>query len=432
MAPSPAIDARPGVIMNSDRQDDTTLLARITGRRALDAAACALAAVALVWMGYQFWRLVFQRGVSRAVDLHLRHGECQEWFEGVSIYATRVDAVYPPATYVMLWPLLGWLEWPAVRVFWCLVTLLSIVWMCRLAVTYGEVTEPRRRRLLWLMPLACYPVGATVGNGQISILVVACLFAGLMLLARERPSWRRDLTIAVLMLGALMKPSVSAFFFWILVFAPGGLRAACLVGTGYVALTYAASLAQDSGPIELMDAWLERARAGMLWGSSRGGGAIVNGTDGLEITGINLASILSVAGSQALTLPVTVAALALLGAWILWRRRARLLSLLGVTAIVARFSVYHGWYDDVLMLIPLVALIAWARGGASARSRAMAGWLSLGFGLSLLAPGGIYSLPRALANAYAIGQSVCWLAGLVFLAWTARSPVRDRRVIASE
>ena len=52
--------------------------------------------------------------------------------------------------------------------------------------------------------------------------------------------------------------------------------------------------------------------------------------------------------------------------------------------------------------------------------------------LSLLAPGGIYSLPRALANAYAIGQSVCWLAGLVFLAWTARSPVRDRRVIASE
>ena len=90
------------------------------------------------------------------------------------------------------------------------------------------------------------------------------------------------------------------------------------------------------------------------------------------------------------------------------------------------------WYDDVLMLIPLVALIAWARGGASARSRAMAGWLSLGFGLSLLAPGGIYSLPRALANAYAIGQSVCWLAVLVFLAWTARSPVRDRRVIASE
>ena len=62
----------------------------------------------------------------------------------------------------------------------------------------------------------------------------------------------------------------------------------------------------------------------------------------------------------------------------------------------------------------------------------MAGWLSIAFGLSLLAPGGIYSLPRGLANAYAIGQSVCWLTGLVFLTRTARSPTRERRVVASE
>ena len=416
-----------------------TLLARITGRRSLDATACALAAIALVWMAYQFWRLLFQRGSDRAVDLLLRHGECHEWFEGVPIYATRVDAVYPPATYLMIWPLLGWLEWPAVRVFWCLVTLLSIVWMCRLAVTYGEVIEPRRRRLLWLMPLASYPVGATVGNGQVSILVVACLIAGLMRLACERPCWRRDLTIAALMLAALIKPSVSAYFFWILMFAPGGLRAACLVGVAYVALTAAASLAQDSGLIELMQAWLERAQSGLAWGASKGspqrevgGGAIVNGIDGLRITGINLSSLLSVAGWPALIAPASFAVLLLLGAWVFWCRRGRLLSVLGVTAIVARLSAYHGWYDDVLMLIPLVALTTWAREGESARGRAMAGWLSIAFGLSLLAPGGIYSLPRGLANAYAIGQSVCWLTGLVFLTRTARSPARERRVVASE
>jgi len=409
-----------------------TMLARITGRRSLDVTACVLAAIALVWMAYQFWRLLFLRGSNRAVDLMLRHGECHEWFEGVPIYATRVDAVYPPATYLMIWPLLGWLEWPAVRVFWCLVTVLLVVWMCRLVMTYGDATDPRRRRLLWLMPLASYPVGATVGNGQVSILVVVCLFAGLMRLARERPCWRRDLTIAALMLAALMKPSVSAYFFWILMFAPGGLRAACLVGAAYVALTAAASLAQDSGPYELMQAWMMRAHSGLEWGASKGGGAIASGSAGLRITGINLSSMLSVAGWSALITPASFAVLLLLGAWVFWCRRGRLLSVLGVTAIVARFSAYHGWYDDVLVLIPLVALITWAREGESARGRAMAGWLSIAFGLFLLAPGGIYLLPRGLANAYAIGQSVCWLTGLVFLARTARSPTCERRVVASE
>ena len=238
--------------------------------------------------------------------------------------------------------------------------------------------------------------------------------------------------IAAMMLVALTKPSVSMYFFWVLMFAPGGLRAACLVVAAYVSLTCAAALAQDSGLIELMQAWLERAESGVSWGASRGGGAILKGNDGVQITGINLASVLSAAGLPALIKPAFIAVLMLLGAWIFWRRRGRLLSTLGVTAIVARFSGYHGWYDDVLMLIPLVSLLTWAREGESARGRAMAGWLSIAFGLFLLAPGGIYSLPRGLANVYAVGQSVCWLTGLVFLAYTARSPACERRVVASE
>src|SRR5262245_10744940 len=42
-----------------------------------------------------------------AVDLRLRHREAHGWFAGTPIYVTERQAVYPPATYVGLWPLVG-------------------------------------------------------------------------------------------------------------------------------------------------------------------------------------------------------------------------------------------------------------------------------------------------------------------------------------
>ena len=169
----------------------------------------------------------------------------QEWFRGVSIYETRVDAVYPPASYLVLWPLLGWSSSGFTRVFWLVPTILTTAWLCALVARYGGALEASRRRLLWVLPLASYPVGASVGNGQLSILVVACVFAGVMLIADAPRSWRRDLSIAALMLVALVKPSVSAYFFWIPLLTPGGFRAACLVVAGYALLTVAACAAHQ-------------------------------------------------------------------------------------------------------------------------------------------------------------------------------------------
>ena len=71
------------------------------------------------------------------------------------------------------------------------------------------------------------------------------------------------------------------------------------------------------------------------------------------------------------------APLVLLGAWVFMRRRADVLILLGVAAIVARFASYHGWYDDVLLFMPLVALIRCARVAEAPRARAVAAWLAL-------------------------------------------------------
>ena len=415
--------------MKSQPQRALARWARSPSEKLLNVALAALVGVALVWLGYQFWRLLFQPSPAGAVDLLLRHGECQEWFRGVPIYDTRVDAVYPPASYLMLWPLLGWLSPGAMRIFWVLPTVLSIAWLCCLAVRYGGVADARYRRLLWVLPLATYPVGATVGNGQLSILVVATLFAGTAMLARSARSWGRDLWSAGLILLALIKPSVAAYFFWIPLFVPGGLRVACLVLAGYVLLTVGAALAQDQGVYELMEAWLRRAASGIEWGSSQGGGAITKGA--LRITGINLQSVLSVLGERGLIGVLAPVPIVLLGAWVLWRRAADMGRLLGVTAIVARFASYHGWYDDVLLLLPLVALIRESHAGACPRERAFATWLALAGTLFLLAPGGTYSLPQGLANLYAIAQAGCWVTVLVFLVRTTRSPNHPARAVAS-
>ena len=77
-----------------------------------------------------------------------------------------------------------------------------------------------------------------------------------------------------------------------------------------------------------------------------------------------------------------------------------------LTAIVARFAMYHGWYDDVIMLFPLLALYRTGRGAATERVRVAAGVLFVLVALSLVAPGGVYLLPHPWNNVYVLLQTL--------------------------
>jgi hypothetical protein len=48
------------------------------------------------------------------------------WFAGRRIYGELGSAVYPPATYVLLWPLVGWLDVGAARLLWGLTTVIAL------------------------------------------------------------------------------------------------------------------------------------------------------------------------------------------------------------------------------------------------------------------------------------------------------------------
>src|SRR5215475_11010952 len=76
---------------------------------------------AVPWLTVNFVKLLWEQPPWGAADLKMRYQEVQLWFSGNPVYsgqAQAMHAVYPPASYAMLWPLLGWLAFTPARGLW--------------------------------------------------------------------------------------------------------------------------------------------------------------------------------------------------------------------------------------------------------------------------------------------------------------------------
>jgi hypothetical protein len=372
-------------------------------------AVALMAIVALVWLGYQFWRLIWgsdpiwHTSPSGAVDLKIRLGEVHRWFAGRPIYNEPGCAMDPPATYAILWPLLGWLEFAPARWLWAATTVAALAWLIYLIVQETGRNTPLECIFVALMPLSMYATGATIGNGQLTVHVLPMLVAALLVLYRGQRRWREDLLAAALMVMALMKPSVSLPFLWIVLFVPGRLRPALLVTLGYLVLTLFAATFQEARFLTLLQGWLARtlmmARAGYA---------------DLHVWLVTL-------GLEEWIFSASLLVLVALGVWTYCHRHADLWLLLGVTAFIARFWTYHRWYDDLLLLLPMVALFRIAKRGPSADgSDVVAGVLLALTLLTTLAPGGLYLFPPPWNMLYVTGQVFVWIVVLIFLLDRAR------------
>ena len=58
-------------------------------------------------MTVEFNRLILINNEFGAIDLKQRYHEVLAWFSGETVYGEIHTAVYPPASYTMLWPFLG-------------------------------------------------------------------------------------------------------------------------------------------------------------------------------------------------------------------------------------------------------------------------------------------------------------------------------------
>jgi hypothetical protein len=368
--------------------------------------ASVMLVAALAWLAYEFWRLLWQPEPLGAIDLRILHRLVDGWFAGRPVYRDVRDAIHPPATYALLWPLLGWLPLTAARWLWAVTTVAALGWLSYIVVQKSQAQTIFERAVAALMPVSMYATGAAIGNGQLIVHLLPILVTGLVLLQPRQREWRVDLLAALLILITFVKPSVSLPFFWIVLFIPDSPRPALLVALGYFALSLFAVSFQEADIMTLVRGWLARSSE-IAVGPGQG----------------NVANLHVWLGNLALEqwiLPTSLIVLLALGFWIYRYRHVDLWLLLGVTAYVTRFWTYHRWYDDLLILLPMVALFRIAKQPAACEGADIVAGILLAVTIvAMLAPGGLFLFPPPWNLRYVTGQIIVWIVGLIFLLYQA-------------
>ena len=367
-----------------------------------------LALYACAKLGDEFYRLTLRPDRPGAIDLKLRYREVHEWFAGNPVYGRIPQAVYPPATYAILWPFLGWMSLGAARWFWAATSAGALAWLAVLLVRESGAQDRPERWFVALMPLSLIGTGVCLGNGQLTIHLLLALLTGLVLMCRPGGSWGRDAAAAGLMAIALAKPSIAAPFFWIALFAPGRLRPAALTLVFYGLLTVGSAHFQKPGLFELMGQWLKFAP--------------------MEVAEQGYADLhkwMTLLGLKAYALHVSLAVLAAAGIWVYQHRRADLWLQLAVVAMVARLWTYHRQYDNMLLLPPMLVLFRVAREDAEVERRTAAGLLLALLLVALMLPARMLEWwPQPWPFLFSLVHTALFLAALVFLLREGRQRMR--------
>ena len=386
-------------------------------RLALRCAVVIMALLAAAKLGDEMARLVWRSGSTAAIDLKWRYAEVQGWFHGVPVYRTMRAPTYPPASYALLWPFLGWMSWEAARWFWAATTVVALAALAWLVVRETGATGAWQRALAALLLLAMNQTGVVVGNGQLTFHVLAPLVAGLLLIHRGSETWAEDLAASACLTFAMVKLTLAAPFLWLVVFAPSAaaapqfwpwrLRPALLVAAGYALLTVFAASFQDASLLTQLREWMAVTRAV----SDRLG----------DYADVN--AWLTTAGLGRLTSFASVVIFVALGVWTYQHRRVDLWVRIGVIALVARFWAYHRLYDDVLVALAFVALFRIATPAATA--------LMATSMIFMLLPARLGTAPTPWHQLFELTHTVSWLGMLTFLVWWARESNDKLRGVSS-
>jgi hypothetical protein len=332
-----------------------------------------------------------------AHDLMARRTEATTWFAGGQVYGAIESADYPPASYALLYLATGWsLTQTAVRVVWTLTALLGI-WSTALILRGASGGSPAAGVFLTAVVCAAYPMAATLRIGQSGIHSIAAVVGAVALLARTgrkpTPIW----IATALMLVALVKPTFSAPFVWLLL-AFGGMLPLISLVAGYVVLTLFAAHFQQSALMSLLRGWLDQRDL----------------VDLVHAHG-NLHSWLAIVGKSDWILPGSLLMLCGAGVWTLAAAKADPWLVFGVLSVIARTWSYHRWYDDMLLLGPLVSL---CRLAAQEPKNSWKGETAVGLLLvlsaTLVAPASWLQFPPFGIPLEALKTGVSW-AVLVFL-----------------
>src|SRR5688500_10090658 len=291
-------------------------------------ATLGVSVVAIHRMTYALPHAVRQVEHWSAVNVWYRYDELTRFFAGTPIYHENFERLtYPPATYVFLWPVLGWLPLEPARVVFVATNLVSAFVITLLAYRLADRHPQAERFLIVATVFACYPLQISVFLGHMPAQVVALVAVAVLLLRRSRVSWATDVAASSCLAASLVKPTLAPPLIAAVLIATWRWRPVLLTGVIYAGVAFIASTAQPAGFIDLHLAWL-RANT-----SNAGGAEIVDGLPNLQywLTRVGLGRW----GPAA-----SLLALAAYAVWAWRRRHADVWLLLGTGALVARLWSY--------------------------------------------------------------------------------------------
>jgi hypothetical protein len=221
-----------------------------------------------------------------------------------------------------------------------------------------------------------------------------------------RNTWWGDVTLASVFVFALVKPTVSAPFFWMVCFFPGRIRPMLLVIALYTSLFLLAASFQESRLDVLVVQWLEQAKRNV---------DVENGH-------MNLSRWLHEVGWGSWDSAASLVALGCLGIWVFLHRRSDIWILIGVSAFVARIWTHHRRTDDLLMLLLMMALyrMAMQRETTLLRRRLMGITLFAAW-VFMLIPNGFFKLPDPVPMILAVLLTAVWATGFALLVEVERN-----------
>ncbi|HSJ15412.1 MAG TPA: glycosyltransferase 87 family protein [Longimicrobiales bacterium] len=355
-------------------------------------------------LAYALPRLVRDIEEWSAWDLKYRHNEVIQWFSGSPVYGVVDGAVYPPASHAILWPLLGWLDFGAARVFWAVTTMLAagVLALLLWRLTRRETTW--QRLFVAGLAFAGYPLQHALFLGQIGVHTAALAAVGAFLVFNRERSWSLDALGGILLACSLVKPTLSLPLVLAALIAAGRARPALITGAAYLALSLVAAAAQPAGLFALLRDWL----------------AVGSGRVPL-LTGVpNVHLYLARSGATSALMPVSLSLLAV-AALCIWKwRSADPWLLVGAAAIFTRFWAHSMRYDDAFLLLAVLALVRSAH-VLDGTARKLSGWLLLAAWVTLLTPGwAFFDLAPPYVRAIDGLQATLWLGVMIFLGLAAR------------
>lgn len=338
-------------------------------------------------------------GKKSAVDLKQRHKEVTTWFKGEIVYKKLKNTVYPPASMVALYPITGWLSLANTRILWAFLMTVGIGWLIYFLLKINPKNAALEKVAIIILVAGCPSTFITILHGQLILFVLPLVLLSLLLFYQYPVSWKRDLLICFLFTLSLVKPTISAPFFLLLLFGKNGFRVAVSIVILYLFFTLFALSFQAANPLELLSAWFHKAAHTYDDGDAN----LQQVTR--KVTNFNKGNFI-----------FSIIFLGIYAIWLYFNRHKNYWLIIGTTAIFARLWIYHRMYDNLLIVIGMAALYAiWqAKKDTKWINHFAATLLSLNY-LLMFIPGPLKDLLLSDKGTIAEIQSILWTISFLFL-----------------